>query len=66
MLRVCAVVCPPLAVLLTGNFSGAAANVALSLLLFLPGVLHAWSVVERHETERRNRLLLDAIARFER
>lgn len=65
MLRFLAVVCPPLAVLLTGQPSQAAANVFLSLLLYVPGLYHALTVVDRHLTDRRNEALMRAVASYE-
>ena len=61
MLPVLAVCCPPLAVLATGRPGQAVLNAGLTLLLFVPGVLHALSVVDRHQTERRNEALLRAV-----
>jgi len=54
MLSVLAVLCPPLAVAVAdGKTSRVAANVGLTMLLFVPGVVHALSVVERAEVGRR-------------
>lgn len=54
MLSLLAIVCPPLAVLATERRgSQVAANVGLTLLLYVPGVIHALSAVERHSVERR-------------
>lgn len=53
MLNILAVLCPPLAVLATGNPAQAVANLGLTLLLYVPGMLHARSVVEQHNLERR-------------
>lgn len=64
MRSVLAVVCPPLAVLATGNLSQAAVNAILTMFLFVPGVIHAWSVVERHQTEKRNEALLRAVQAY--
>ncbi len=62
MLSVLAVVCPPLAVLAAGRPAQAAANVGLTLLLYVPGLLHALAVVDRHNVERRNEALMQAVA----
>jgi uncharacterized membrane protein YqaE (UPF0057 family) len=60
MLNLLAVVCPPLAVLATGTPGRAATNLALTLLLYVPGVLHARSVVEQTNLERRyNSVMLE-------
>ncbi len=48
-----ALVCPPIAVLATGSRSELAANTALTLLFFLPGVVHALGVVDRFTTARQ-------------
>jgi uncharacterized membrane protein YqaE (UPF0057 family) len=64
MLSLLAVVCPPLAVLLAAGRSRAATNVALTLLLVLPGVLHALGVVNRYHTARRNATLMRLVARY--
>jgi uncharacterized membrane protein YqaE (UPF0057 family) len=53
MLNLLAVVCPPLAVLATGTPARAAKNLGLTLLLYVPGMLHARSVVEQSNLERR-------------
>jgi uncharacterized membrane protein YqaE (UPF0057 family) len=63
VLTLLAVACPPLAVLLAGRPSQAAANVGLTALLYIPGLRHALAVVEKHETDRRNAALLRVIAR---
>ena len=64
MLTVVALVCPPLAVTLAGRPSEAAKNVALTALFYFPGLLHALSVLERHNIERRNTALLQAVAGY--
>jgi uncharacterized membrane protein YqaE (UPF0057 family) len=53
MLALLAIVCPPLAVLATRNRSATAANVGLTLLGFVPGVVHALRTVEQHTIERQ-------------
>lgn len=53
MSQLLAFVCPPLAVLATGTRSDLVANIGLTALLFVPGVLHALRVVDDHETRRR-------------
>ncbi len=61
-----AFVCPPAAVLLHGNPSQTAVNCLLTLMLYLPGVLHALYVVGQYQTERRNETLMRLIGRYER
>lgn len=53
MLSVLAVLCPPLAVLATGNRSAVATNVGLTALFYIPGVVHALSEVDRYTVCRR-------------
>ncbi|MBN9122078.1 MAG: YqaE/Pmp3 family membrane protein [Planctomycetes bacterium] len=53
MLVVLVLLCPPLAVLLTASPSSAAKNFGLTLLCYLPGVLHARREVERYTVSRR-------------
>jgi uncharacterized membrane protein YqaE (UPF0057 family) len=48
-----ALVCPPVAVLTSGSRSEVAANAVLTLLFFLPGVVHALGVVDRFTTNRQ-------------
>jgi uncharacterized membrane protein YqaE (UPF0057 family) len=62
MLVILVVLCPPLAVLLTAPASLAAKNVGLTLLLYVPGVLHAHSVVDRYRVNRRYESLMRALA----
>lgn len=64
MLRILAVLCPPLAVAATGKFQQLPASLLLTLAFYLPGVLHAFWVVSRSESERRNSALLDAMAAY--
>ncbi len=59
-----AVLCPPVAVLSTGRPLAAVGNLTLTLLGFVPGVVHALIVVDRHAVDRRNAALLDAVGRF--
>ena len=61
MYAVLAILCPPLAVLLTAGASGAAKNVGLTMLLYVPGVLHARAAVEKYTTARRYEAMLRAI-----
>lgn len=58
MKKLLAVVCPPAAAYLSGNFSRAATNVGLTLLCYFPGVWHALSSVERQRVCRRNATIL--------
>lgn len=53
MLAILVILCPPLAVLLTASPLEAVKNIGLSLLLYVPGVVHAHSIVERYRVNRR-------------
>ena len=53
MLSLLAFLCPPVAVLLTSSPAQAAKNVGLTLLFYLPGVLHARAAVEQYQVNRR-------------
>jgi uncharacterized membrane protein YqaE (UPF0057 family) len=61
MLTLLAVLCPPLAVLATGNRSGALGNVGLTMLGYLPGLRHALAEVDKYDTIRRYRLVMRAM-----
>lgn len=61
MQTVLAVVCPPLAVLTAGRPAEVLANLGLTALLFVPGVVHALKVVDRRATERQFEELLRAL-----
>lgn len=58
MLAILVILCPPLAVLLTAPRSHFAKNIGLTLLLYLPGVLHARAVVEQYQVNRRYESLM--------
>jgi len=64
MRTILAVLCPPAAVLSTGKPAQGAVNLALTLLLYVPGLLHALSVVSRYETDRRNETLVRLVSRY--
>ena len=53
MIAVLVVLCPPLAVLIAAGPSQAAKNLGLTLLLYVPGVLHARAAVERYTVNRQ-------------
>jgi uncharacterized membrane protein YqaE (UPF0057 family) len=59
-----AVICPPLAVLATGTKSQAAKNACLTMLLYVPGVIHALNVVERRNVERQYEHVFEAMDRL--
>ncbi len=64
MLALLAFVCPPLAVLASGTPSQAAKNACLTMLLFIPGVIHARSVVEKRTVERQYEAVFQAMDRL--
>ena len=64
MLSLLAVVCPPLAVLASGTRSQAAKNAGLTMLLFIPGVIHALGVVEKRHVERQYESVFQAMDRM--
>ena len=64
MLSLLAVVCPPLAVLASGTRSQAAKNACLTMLLFIPGVIHALGVVEKRHVERQYESVFQAMDRM--
>jgi uncharacterized membrane protein YqaE (UPF0057 family) len=53
MLYLLAIVLPPLAVLFTGRPLQAALNLLLTMLLWIPGVVHAILVVNEHKANQR-------------
>jgi uncharacterized membrane protein YqaE (UPF0057 family) len=64
MLPVLAVFCPPVAVLLADRPSRAGLNLGLTLLLYVPGLLHALATVDRYEVNRRNQTVMRLAARY--
>jgi uncharacterized membrane protein YqaE (UPF0057 family) len=54
MIYALAILCPPLALLLMGRGLHALLNIPLTLLFWLPGVVHAWMVIARREREYRD------------
>ena len=61
MLYLIAVVIPPLAVLLCGKPFQALLSIPLTVLGWVPGVIHALFVVNHHYAEQRNKRLIRAI-----
>lgn len=59
-----AFVCPPLAVLASGTRSQTALNVGLTMLLFIPGVIHALGIVEKRHVERQYEAVFLAMDRL--
>jgi uncharacterized membrane protein YqaE (UPF0057 family) len=52
---------PPLAVLLAGKPFAALINIPLTFLGWIPGVIHAFFVVNNAEAEKRNNAMIDAM-----
>ncbi len=48
-----AIVCPPLAILLTGKPFQALLNIILCILGWIPGAIHAILIVKDHKEEKR-------------
>ncbi len=53
MRRFFAIVFPPLAVLSTGKIMAAFFNLILTLLIWVPGVIHAWGIVSDYKADKR-------------
>jgi uncharacterized membrane protein YqaE (UPF0057 family) len=64
MLRIIAVLCPPLAVAATGKFHLLPVSVFLTLSFYIPGLVHSQWVVSQYQAERRNAALLNAMHGF--
>lgn len=63
MLTLLAVFCPPLAVLITGSRADALGNLGRTMLLYVPGVVHALHEVDRHNTTQRYDAVMKALER---
>lgn len=61
MLYLLAILLPPLAVLIAGKPVQAMVNVLLTLLLWIPGVIHAFMVVGNYYADKRTGRLEKAI-----
>jgi uncharacterized membrane protein YqaE (UPF0057 family) len=59
MLFFLCVVLPPLAVLLTGRIGSFLLSLVLTLLGWLPGVIHAFFVVSDYKNEKRLRAIAE-------
>ena len=59
MLYLIAIFVPPLAVLLAGKPFQALINLLLTLLLYVPGLLHALLVVHNHYADKRAARVLE-------
>jgi uncharacterized membrane protein YqaE (UPF0057 family) len=56
-----AILLPPLAVLLTGRPIQAFLNIFLTILFWVPGVIHALIVVNAWSADKRNKAVIAAI-----
>ena len=67
MLYFLAILLPPLAVLMAGGrpFQGLL-NVGLTILGWIPGVIHAFLVVGEHKADKRAKRQAEVIARSQR
>jgi len=63
MMYLLAIVLPPVAVLMAGKPVQALLNIVLTVLGWLPGVIHAILVVNSREADKRNRQLIEAMER---
>jgi uncharacterized membrane protein YqaE (UPF0057 family) len=61
MRYVLAIILPPLAVLLCGKPIQFILNIFLTLLGWIPGVIHAILVVNSHLADKRTQKIVDAI-----
>lgn len=58
-----AMICPPLAVLICGKPVQAILNIVLCLLLWLPGIIHAFGVIKEHNADKRTEKLIKGMGR---
>lgn len=61
MRRLLCFLCPPLAVLLCGGaIVSALLNLALCMLFYIPGVIHAWGFVSDYKSKKQTDRLIKA------
>jgi uncharacterized membrane protein YqaE (UPF0057 family) len=63
MLYFLAIILPPVAVLMVGKPIQALLNLVLTLLGWIPGVVHAFLVINSHKADRRNEKVIKAMER---
>lgn len=63
MLNILAVICPPAAVLASATPALAIANLGFTLMLYVPGVLHARSIVQQRNLRQRYNSVMLAMER---
>jgi uncharacterized membrane protein YqaE (UPF0057 family) len=61
MMYFLAIICPPLATLFSGRYVGTLLNIVLTLLGWIPGMIHAMLVVGEVQAEKRNNKLINAM-----
>ena len=61
MLYLLAIILPPVAVLIAGKPFQALLNVLLTFCLWVPGVIHAFLVVNNHYADKRTNRVVDAM-----
>ena len=66
VLYLLAIVAPPVAVLLTGRPIQALLNCLLTLMLWVPGIIHAIFVVNEHKANKRADRLANRLTRDKR
>ncbi|MDH5528082.1 MAG: YqaE/Pmp3 family membrane protein [Nitrospirota bacterium] len=66
MLYLVAILLPPLAVLLVGKPFQAILNLLLTLLFWLPGVVHAILLVNSYHADQRTERIVEAISKRDR
>jgi uncharacterized membrane protein YqaE (UPF0057 family) len=62
MLYVLAIIFPPLALLFIGRPGHALLNIPLCFLAWIPGIVHAFVVLNNHYAEQRDQRMLKNIA----
>ena len=60
-MRLLCILLPPVAVFLCGKPIQALINLLLTLLLWFPGAIHAWSVVTDSRADKKHRQMVDAV-----
>ncbi|PKJ52791.1 YqaE/Pmp3 family membrane protein [Bacillus sp. SN10] len=64
MMYLLAIICPPLAVLFSGKPVQALINFVLTLCFYLPGLIHAFFVVNERKADKRLDKQIDAYERI--
>ena len=63
MLYILAVILPPLAVILAGRPQKFLTSLVLTILFWVPGIVHAWVTISRANRDRHDKKLLKAQAK---